>query len=578
MYAVIVFPDGRLLPRSSGRARWPLWLLYAAATYILARVVLNQSALAHPGQTFFAVLFALLIPLVGVAAQTYRLRHAEDPVRRQQSRLLRWALLPTFVAGLGWLALAAIYGSDRLEGAGTTIFPAFFALIPIALVMGILRYRLWDIDVLVSKTLLSVGLAGFIGAVYVGVVVLLGHAIGSTGGSAAGLKIAATAIAAVAFEPVRERLQRFANRLVYGERATPYEVMADFTERLGSVVSVEQVLPRLAEATARGVGAVAGRVTAYLPGGGTRTVLWPKGDVPTQYSRVVEVRYRGEPVGEIAVVKAVGERLRPEEDVLLNAMAGQAGLAFNNARLAIELEARLQELSAQADELRASRQRIVTARQGQRQRVVQIIHDQVEIRLEAAGRALDGIQLLLPDDTDEAADWVERVLLECGVALDSLRALARGIFPAVLADQGLVPAVRAHAVQAQLPVTIDIEADGASGRFDAEAEANVYFCVVQALANAGAYAPGSHVVVRLSVADDRLAFSVADDGPGAEERRLIAGADIRDMRDRLDAIGGALEVLSVLGRGTVVSGWVPAERGACREAVTVSVGGPPPVS
>src|SRR4051812_12237731 len=332
MYAVIMFPDGRLLPRSSGRARWPLWLLYAAATYVLARVVLNQSALAHPGQTFFAVLFALLIPLVGVAAQTYRLRHAEDSVRRQQTRLLRWALPPTFVAGLVWLALAAIYGSDRLESAGTAIFPPFFALIPIALVMGILRYRLWDIDVLVSKTLLSVGLAGFIGAVYVGVVVLLGHAIGSTGGSAAGLKIAATAIAAVAFEPVRERLQRFANRLVYGERATPYEVMVDFSERLANVVSVEEVLPRLAEATARGVGAVTSRVTAYLPGGGIRTVFWPAEDATARFDRVVEVRYGGEPIGEIAVMMTTGERLSAEDDILLAAMAGQAGLAFNNAR------------------------------------------------------------------------------------------------------------------------------------------------------------------------------------------------------------------------------------------------------
>jgi signal transduction histidine kinase len=578
MYAVIVFPDGRLVPTRSRRARWPLWLLYAVATYFLAMVVLNQSALAHPGQTFFAVLFALLIPLVGVAAQTYRLRHAEDPVRRQQSRLLRWALLPTFVAGLVWLSLAAIYGSDRLEGAGPAIFPAFFALIPIALVMGILRYRLWDIDVLVSKTLLSVGLAAFIGAVYVGVVVLLGHLIGSTGGSAAGLKIAATAIAAVAFEPVRGRLQRFANRMVYGERATPYEVMADFTTRLASVISVEQVLPRLAEATARGVGALAGRVTAYLPGGGTRTVLWPPLDVTTPYSRVVEVRYRGQPVGEIAVLKAAGERLRPDEEVVLNAMAGQAGLAFNNARLAIELEARLQEISAQADELRASRQRIVTARQGQRQRVVQIIHDQVELRLEAARLAVDGIERLLPDGADEAADWVERLLLECGEALDSLRTLARGIFPAVLADQGLVPALQTHAVQAGLPVTVDIEADEACGRFDADAEANVYFCVVQALANAGAYAPASNVVVRLRAANGRLEFSVADDGPGAEQRTLSEGADIRDMRDRLEAIGGALEVVSFLGQGTAVSGWVPDERAASPEAVSASVGGSAPLS
>jgi signal transduction histidine kinase len=577
MYAVIVFPDGRLVPWTSRGSRWLLRGAYAVATYFLAMVVLNQSALAHPGQTFFAVLFALLIPLVGVAAQTYRLRHVQEPVRRQQSRLLRWALLPTLVAGIGWLTLAGIYGSDRLEGAGPAIFPAFFALIPIALVMGILRYRLWDIDVLVNKTLLSVGLAGFIGAVYVGVVVVLGHAIGRTGGSAAGLKIAATAIAAIAFEPVRERMQRFANRLVYGDRATPYEVMADFTDRLTRVISVEDVLPRLAEATARGLGAAASRVTAYLPGGDTRTVVWPRG-VTTSFSRVVEVRYRGEAVGELAVASATGQRLGHDDEVLLNAMAGQAGLAFNNARLAMQLEARLQEISAQAEDLRASRQRIVTARQTQRQRVVQIIHDQVEVRLEAIRRDIEGIEALLPESTEEAAHWVEAVLGECGQALDSLRALARGIFPAVLADQGLLPALQTHAVQAKLPLTVHIDGDAAPGRFDPEAEANVYFCVVQALANAGAYAPNCTVVVRLTAEFDRVAFSVVDDGPGADQSRISAGADIRDMRDRLEAIGGALHVLSSVGHGTVVSGWVPLAVRAPRQLVTTLVGASPPLS
>src|SRR5829696_3698619 len=109
--------------------------------------------------------------------------------------------------------------------------------------------------------------------------------------------------------------------------------MADFADRLSNVISVDEVLPRTAEAVALGVGAVASRVTTFLPGGGERTVRWPAGETTTAFTRVVLVAYRGEPVGEIAVAKGPGERLTPDEDGLLSSLGAQAGLAFNNARL-----------------------------------------------------------------------------------------------------------------------------------------------------------------------------------------------------------------------------------------------------
>jgi signal transduction histidine kinase len=568
VFAVLVFPDGGLVPRVMHVwARWLLRVGYAVAAWLFAGYVLFGSSTSHPGQTEFTVLFGLAIPLVGFAAQTYRLRRESDPERRQQERLLRWALSPMLVAGVAYYVLVRVVGpsasdaygitgsNSRIEEVGLAVFPALFALIPIALVVGILRYRLWDIDVLISKTLLSVGLAAFIGGVYVVVVVVLGHAVGP--GDSAAFKIAATAIAAVAFEPVRERLQRLADRLVYGERATPYEVMAQFADQLAGVVSVDEVLPRTAETVARGVGAAACRVTAFLPGGGERTVHWPaEGTPPTSLTRTVTVGYRGETVGTIAVAEVPGERLTPADEALLNSLASQAGLAFNNARLTIELRARLQEISAQAADLRASRQRIVTARQVQRQRVVQLIHERVETRLVAAGAGLEEVERLLPVDGDRARDCFDDLLARCGESLDALRDLARGIFPAVLADQGVVPALHAYVLQAALPVDVDI--DGPSERFEPSAETSVYFCIVQALENAGTYAAGSRVTVRLIAEVDRLAFSAADDGPGVDPVRLAQGADVQDMRDRVEAVGGVFEARSAPGRGTVVSGWVPA--------------------
>jgi signal transduction histidine kinase len=555
MYAVVIFPDGRLVPVES-RHRWLLRLGYGLATLVLAGMVLDGTSVGHPGQPFFTVLFGLLIPLAGVAAQTYRLRRATDPVVRQQSRLLRWALLPMLVVGAVYLVLTRALDTTVVEDIGLAVFPALFALIPLALVMGILRYRLWDIDILVSRALLSVGLAAFIGSVYVVVVVWLGHGLGPSG--SAGVKIIATAIAAFAFEPVRERLARFANRLVYGERATPYELMAEFSDRLGDAISVDEVLPRIAEAAVKAVGGIAGRVTAFLPGGGNRTVEWPAAETVQSFSYVRPVTYRGEEVGEIAVATPHGERLRPAEDALLTALAAQAGLAVNNARLTMELQARLQEISVQAAELRASRQRIVTARQVQRQRVVQLIQERVETRLRQASSLLDELEPLLASDAERAAEHADVLLDECRDALDALRDLARGIFPAILADQGVMVAIDAYILQARLPVDIHVDGPDASDRYDPQAEAIVYFCVIQALENAGTYASGCNVLVRLRADFGNLVFSVSDDGPGVDPSRLRGGADIRDMGDRVEAIGGALDATGALGEGTSVSGWVPA--------------------
>ncbi len=555
MYAVIVFPDGRLLPQES-RHRWLLRAAYGVATLVLAVNVLGGRVESHPGQRFFTVLFGLLIPLVGVAAQSYRLRRAADPVVRQQSRLLRWALLPMFIGGVTYLILTRMLGSDAVEDVGFSVFPILFALVPLALIMGILRYRLWDLDLFVNRALLSVGLAAFIGLVYVTVVVVLGQGLGP--GGSTGLKIVATAIVAVAFEPVRERLARFANRMVWGDRANPYEIMAETSDRLAGAISVDEILPSIAEVSVKGVGGLAGQVTAFLPGGGRTTVEWPEAGIVTSYPCVMPVTYQGETVGQIGIATLHGERLRPEAKTLLAALAGQAGLAVNNARLTIELEARLQEMSGQAAELRASRQRIVTARQVQRQRVVQIIHDRVEVRLERAAEMLDELEPLLGSDVERSRECVDALVSECGDALGALRELARGIFPAILADRGLAAALDAYVLQADME-NVDVHLDGmdATNRCDPQTEMIVYFCVIQALANVDAYAPGSSVVVQVRAERSRLSFSVADDGPGTDPQQLQAGGDVRDMRDRVEAVGGELDATTTLGQGTVISGSVP---------------------
>src|SRR5256712_6273452 len=182
------------------------------------------------------------------------------------------------------------------------------------------------------------------------------------------LSIVGPAVVAVAFQPVRERVQRFANRLVYGKRATPYEVLAGFADQMAGTLSADEVLPQMAEAAARGVGAQAARVTLILPGAGDRSTIWPPGAAYGPFARVLPVAYHGDPVGEIAVRENPGQPITPGEGRLLADLAAQAGLVPRPLRLPAELQARLADISAPASGLRASRHRILAAPEDERRR------------------------------------------------------------------------------------------------------------------------------------------------------------------------------------------------------------------
>jgi len=413
-------------------------------------------------------------------------------------------------------------------------------LLPISIAIAVLRYRLYDIDVVINRTLVYGALASFITAVYVGVVVGIGTLVGSGSRPNLALSIVATAIVAVAFQPVRESVQRFANRLVYGERATPYEVMAGFADRMAGTLSADEVLPQMAEAAARGVGAQAARVTLILPGGTKRSTVWPPNSSGDQFARTLPVSYRDEPVGEIAVREGPGQPITPGEGRLLADLAAQAGLVLHNVRLTAELQARLADLSAQAAELRASRQRILTAQDSERRRLGGEIRAGVQRELEATSAQLDDVERLLVDDATAAAARLEALTGETQQTLDSLRELARGIFPPLLADRGIGPALEAQTRKAIIPASILVDSSVAGARFDPGVEAAVYFCCVEALR--GAAAPAT---VHLSAQDGALTFAV--DGAAA------LGGRLQGLRDRVEALGGGLEAEG----SDRLHGWIP---------------------
>ncbi len=576
---MLVLPDGRLLSR---RWRWVAWAAVILSTLAALGGIFAAGPLVSGTPNFPTPLNPLgvgangpigaTITLFGAAwlpgfivfalaavAPLVRLRRSRGDEREQ----LKWIAYAVVVAGTAVL-LAAL---GNLFVAHFPSWPAAAALglgfgvaLPAATGVAIFKYRLYDIDIVISRTLVYGSLAVFITAVYVGIAVGIGALVGSGGKPNLALSILATAIVAIGFQPVRERVQRIANRLVYGKRATPYEVLSEFSGRVAETYAADEVLPRMARVLQQATGAELATVwlrgkaelrpAATFPEGlGMHEPLSMRnGTLPAMHgvTRAVEVRYQGDLLGALSVSKRRSEALTPIEQKLVDDLAHQAGLVLKNVGLSADLRARL-------DDLRASRQRLVSAQDVERRRLERNLHDGAQQHLVALKVKLGLAEMLLLRDPAKVAAILEQLKGDADETLETLRDLARGIYPPLLADKGLVVALELQARKATVPVRV--EAAGVA-RYAQDVEATVYFCVLEALQNVQKYAGASHAVVRLRASPDpaTLTFEVEDDGAGFDTATARKGAGLTNMNDRMDALGGKVEVISHPGDGTRVIG------------------------
>jgi signal transduction histidine kinase len=563
--AVLLFPDGRL-PSPSWRV--VAWLIVAGEALLVLIAVTSSAALRAQisavrvspvrlipdsvADPVVNVVQTAFLPLAAAAAVGLAMRyHRATPDVRHQ---IKWVAYASLLTAVALLISGLVFGNPigALLAAGP--------LIPVAAGIAIFKYRLYDIDLVISKTIVYGSLAAFITLVYVVIVVGIGS-LGSGFGRAGsrpdlGLSIAATAVVAVAFQPVRERTQR----LAFGKRATPYEALSEFAGRMGGTYATEDALPRMARVLAEGTGAA--RAMVWLKDGAelAAAARWPADGVPpgrvgfpggaaptiNGTDRVALVYHQGEALGALSVAKRPGEKLTPVEDKLMSDLAAQAGLPLHNIGLTQQLRARLAELQA-------SRLRIVAAADDQRRRTERDIHDGAQQQLLAIAAKLALAESVAGQDTEREWALIAQLKAETSGALETLRELARGIYPPLLADQGLAAAVSAHAGKAPGPV--EVSTDGV-GRYPAELETAIYFCCVEALQNAARHAPGS--AVRVSLAEDQghVVFSVTDDGPGFDPAAVPTASGLRNMSDRLAALGGSCQVDSSPGRGTTIAGRV----------------------
>jgi signal transduction histidine kinase len=510
--------------------------------------------------TGLAGLIALLGAALSVISLIRRFRRAGSDERQQ----IRWLMY------LGAAALAILLGIIasiliRLAlhvyiGDNDVLLNVLFISVALLIVLGIpaacgiaiLRYRLYDLDVVIKKTVVFGALALFITAVYLLVVGLVGVFV--TGTSSNTVSFAAGAAAALAFQPLRALARRLADRVVYGKRATPYEVLTSFSERMAETYSTEEVLPRMAEILSAGTGASSATVW-LLVGGELRPVatapnarpaapISMTGDAFPAFpvgEHALEVRHQGELLGALSLTMPASDPMNPTKQSLVRDLAAQAGLVLRNVRL--------------IEELRASRQRIVAAQDEERRKIERNLHDGAQQQLVSLAVQLRLADAMVGKDPQKEHELLTRLQAETSDALENLRDLARGIYPPLLAEMGLPPALQAQARKGVVPTTV--EADGV-GRYSQEIEAAVYFCCLEAMQNVAKYAGASTATVRLFADGGDLRFEVVDDGRGFDPTVTRFGTGLQGMADRLDAIGGTLRVESAPGEGTTVIGRIPA--------------------
>ena len=541
-----IFPTGRLLTR---RWRWMPWLtvsvtaLFAASSVFdpeigpyLGWQIMNPVGMPFTDLTWSAGFLGLLVMTAGgITAITLRFRRSVHAGRTQ----IKLVLLTTVLSAVSFYALIAFDASTRITTLLALMTTVSIVAVPISITIAIIRHNLFDIDIVISKTVTYAMLAVFITAVYALVVVGIGTLLGGGDEPSLALSIVAVAIVAMAFEPVRNRLQRWANRLVFGERATPYEVLSQATARLAGTGSPEKVLKQVTQLVVDGAGA--SEAVLWLKVGAN---LQPRSatpiealigladvsirggylpDLPGDFS--VAVRHRDEVLGALSISKPRGESVTDADGKMLDDVAAGTGLLLRN----ISLNA---ELTERAEQLRVSRRRLVATHDAERHRLERDLHDGAQQQVVAIKVKLGIARTLAERENASEVEILVSSLAEATQeAVDAMRAVAHGIYPPLLEAEGLGVALTAASRTTSIPMKVEMTG---FGRYERAVEESLYFCILETVSHA---IDGGATWVRVEVveAPDAVRFTVHHDG---------TFDTLLTVEDRVAAFGGRVTLAS----------------------------------
>jgi signal transduction histidine kinase len=537
--AYLLVPDGRLLSR-----RWaivpataavgiactfPAWIVFpelAGPLKLDSDPLASQAAIVRLLEFVGTVLYvgALIASALSLVLRFRRSTGAE----RQQVK---------------WFGVAAVLTSAILPFAFflwrdtelvAVIIPLALLPMPIAATIAILRYRLYDIDVVISRTVAYGTLTILLGATFAASSVLIGTAIGS---GSTWTTAGATLVAAIVFRPLRARVQDLVDRSFSRARYDALRRVGAFLEELRA----GRAAPEQIEGLVRDIVAdPALRLLYFLPESGIYADSdGTRQDVSRSDSRQIPLERGGKPLGMIAHDVSDQARL-----ALLRRVVEASGLAIEIARLRVELRRQLAAVDA-------SRTRIVAAAHEERRRIERDLHDGAQQRLVSIGLALRHAEHELdPSTSAEARRSLDAAVSEIALAIGELRSLAQGLPPSQL-DAGLAPAFEELARRS--PVAIDVRVT--AERFPRGLEAAAYFIGAEAITNAVKHASASQITLRADRRDDRLIVSVGDDGIGGADP--VRGSGLTGLADRVQAVGGTLRINSERGGGTTLTAELP---------------------
>jgi signal transduction histidine kinase len=490
-----------------------------------------------------------------VAVQVYRYRSVSGLTERRQTR---WVVFGFVAAIVGFLVAISVYPFLSQPGPlayliGNTGIYLSMLMIPLSAGIAILRYRLFDIDLIINRTLVYGALTACVVGIYVFVVGYLG-AVFRTGGNLL-FSLIATGGVAVLFAPLRDRLQRAVNRVMYGERDDPYAALSRLGQRLEATLTPDAVLPTVTRTVGEALRLPYAAVEVRR--NSSSEIVAETGEPVTDIISL-PLHYGGEPVGRLVLGRRIGEAdFTPADRLLLEDLARQVGAAVHAKRLTDEA------LRLSAD-LQVSRERLVTAREEERRRLRRDLHDGLGPQLASLTMKAEAARDHLSAAPARSDALLQDITAQAQEAVTDVRRLVYGLRPPSLDDLGLLGALKAQATHGDhngLRVTIFAPDD--LPPLPAAVEVAAYRIVQEAVTNAARHARARHCMVRISPDQPAhvLRLEITDDGRGIPEDRS-AGVGLSSMRERAGELGGSCKIGAQPSGGTSVRAVLPLARGA----------------
>jgi len=554
LFLFAIFPNGKFVPR------WTRWVMLTAFLVIPLSLFFYSLVSKPPidfSRPFIMVPTALMLtlyvlPWISILyAQVYRYRHVSTQQQKQQTKWVIFGLgiyLSLQIIGtIPYIYLYSLPPGSPLppwQPIADIVYALTIAIIPVTLTIAVMRYRLYEIDIIINRTLVYGALTAIVIAIYGLVVGLVGAILHAQGNLL--ITLLATGLIAVLFQPLRERLQRTVNRLIYGERDNPIEALSRLGKQMEVALPSDQVLPTLVKTIAQ---------TLKLPFAaialkGQRNITFGQ---ETENPVSFPFTFQGETTGVLlASPRSPGVSFSPAETRLLQNLARQAGVVVRNAQLTADLQ--------------RSRQTLVTAREEERHRLRRDLHDGIGPAMAGLTLKLDAAKDLVSsslesgekEELEEAVQLLGELKTQTQETVKNIRHIVHTLRPPSLDVLGLVPALQAHFSQVATPRSLNIQMKTTPQgfpRLSAAVEVAAYRIILEAVTNVINHAQAGLCEVFLSLENGSLKMEIRDDGIGLPKARKH-GIGLDSMRERAEELGGHLE-LSSFAQGTRVCAEIP---------------------